>query len=88
MLVIKRNGNIEEFDINKLRVSIINSADDINFILTEGDINILLNQIKKRLSELTNDNRATSTYEIRGLVYHALMNNGFKGIVKSYMKLI
>lgn len=87
MLVIKKNGNMEEFDMDKLRLSIVNSADDIKSILNEGDINTVLNQIKRSLSDLTN-NRVTSTYEIRGLIYHALMNNGFKNIVKSYMKLI
>ncbi len=87
MLVFKRKGNIQEFDIDKVEVSIVNSADDIGYALTQGDINTILNQIKRRLTVLTEDSRNTSACEIRGLVYYILRENGFKDIVKSYMKL-
>ena len=87
MLVIKRKGNIQDLDMDKISASIVNSADDIKFTLTQSDINIVLNQIKKNLAELTKGNRSTSTYEIRGLVYHSLIDNGFKAVVRSYMHL-
>lgn len=87
MLVIKRKGNIQEFDIGKVEISIVNSADDIGYILTQGDISTVLNQFKRRLSELTKDGRNTSACEIRGLVYYVLRENGFRDVVKSYMKI-
>lgn len=85
MLVIKRKGHLQEFDPDKIKASIVNAADDIKFILTQSDINNILRQIKKWLTELTKNDRPTSAYEIRGLVYHALVDSGFKTVVKAYM---
>lgn len=87
MMVLKKNGKIEEFNIAKVRTGIINSADDINFLLTEGDINMLLNQINKKLSEIRKNGQNTTSYEIRGVMYHILMDNNFEELTKSYMKL-
>ncbi len=87
MLVLKRKGSTQGFDIDKVERSIVNSADDIGYILTKGDINTILNQFKKRLAGLTKDGRNTSACEIRGLVYYVLKENGFIDVVKSYMKL-
>lgn len=87
MMVLKKNGKIEEFNITKIKTGIINSADDINFLLTEGDINMLLNQINKKLSEIRKNDQNTTSYEIRGVMYHILMDNNFEELTKSYMKL-
>ncbi len=87
MWVIKRKGNIEEFDMEKIETSIVNSAQDASSELTQGDVKVLLAQVKKRLEGLTKDNRTTSTYEIRGLVYHVLKDLGFTKALKSYMGL-
>lgn len=87
MMVLKKNGKIEEFNITKTKTGIINSADDINFLLTEGDINMLLNQINKKLSEIRKNDQNTTSYEIRGVMYHILMDNNFEELTKSYMKL-
>lgn len=87
MMVLKKNGKIEEFNITKVRTGIENSADDINFLLTQGDINMLLHQINKKLSEIRKNDQSTTSYEIRGVVYHILMDNDFEELTKSYMKL-
>ena len=86
LLIIKKKGNIVEFDIDKVEKGIVNSANDVKFILNQGDINVILKQIKKELLKLTVNNRATSTYEIRCLVYQALMDSGFETVMKSYMR--
>lgn len=86
MLVIKRKGNMEEFDLGKIETSIVNSAQDVGAELTQGDVKVLLDQMEKRLGELTQNNRATSTYEIRGLVYHVLRGCGFSKVLQSYLK--
>ncbi|NLK00679.1 MAG: hypothetical protein GX318_05510 [Clostridia bacterium] len=88
MLVIKRDGDLEDFDIDKIMTSIINSADDVDFILTRGDIKFLTQQIQENLMLLTSNGRPTSTYEIRGLAYHVLQTCGFKTIVKPYMGVV
>lgn len=88
MLVIKKSLTTEKFDINKIRTSLVNSSDEIELPLNEGDIQVLLCQINRKLSELRKDNDATSAYEIRGVVYDVLLENGFKNVAKSYMRFI
>ncbi|SKA79074.1 ATP cone domain-containing protein [Clostridium sp. USBA 49] len=87
MQIIKKDGRIEKFDINKLKASIENSANDINFPITESDLNIVLNDIKKILNLLRENSSLTSSYEVRGIVYHVLINSGFSSVCKSYMDI-
>ena len=87
MLVIKKNGSLQEFDIEKIRTSLTNCFCSSNCYMNEGDLNSLSAQFRKILTEVTKDNTHTSTYEIRGIVYHILMENGFINVAKSYMKL-
>lgn len=87
MLVMKKNGTYQEFDMGKIEKSIVNCKCKVDCYMTEGDIQAITNQFKKIFSQVTKDNHHTSTYEIRGIVYHVLMENGFKNVAKSYMKL-
>lgn len=87
MLVVKKNGSLQEFDMEKIRTSMNNCFCNTNCYMNEGDINTLSTQFNKILSEVAKGNSHTSTYEIRGIIYHVLMENGFKNIAKSYMKL-
>lgn len=81
----KKHGNIEDFNIKKIRTSLENSANDINFILTESDINIILRDIENTLKGLRNNDGHTSSYEIRGLIYNILNNMKFDKLCRSYM---
>lgn len=81
----KKHGNIEDFNIKKIRTSLENSANDINFILTESDIQIILGDIENTLKELRNNDGHTSSYEIRGLIYNILNNMKFDKLCRSYM---
>ena len=87
MLVIKKNGSHQEFDNEKIRKSINSCKSSIDCYMNEGDIQALASQFNKIFSEVTKGNAHTSTYEIRGIVYHVLMENGFKDVAKTYMKL-
>lgn len=87
MKVIKRNGSIYELNVDKLKTSIINSASDINILLTESDVKLIVNKVLYILNNVhKNDKlRTTSSYELRGIVYYVLVNQGFKNIADSYM---
>ena len=42
MNIIKKDGRIEEFKIEKLSTSLSNAASDLNFTLNKSDINIII----------------------------------------------
>lgn len=86
MKITKRDKTIENLELDKIKTSIENSAYDINFILTLSDINIIIKDIKIILESLHCFDGTTSTYEVRGIIYHTLINNGFSEIASSYMK--
>jgi transcriptional repressor NrdR len=85
MKVIKKNGSIDELSLEKIKTSIMNSADDINYTLTESDLHVILNVFKELLDMVTGDVKTTSIYELRGLVIESLTRNGFSKVAKSYM---
>lgn len=87
MMVLKKNGTYQEFDMEKIKKSIDNCRCKVNCYMNEGDIQALANQFSKIFSQVTKDNYHTSSYEIRGIVYHVLMENGFKNVARSYMNL-
>lgn len=87
MLVLKKNGSYEEFNIHKIRTSIDNCKCSANCFMNEGDLEALTSQFNKILEKVTKGNSHTSTYEIRGIIYHILMDNGFTKVARSYMKL-
>ncbi|NLM43767.1 MAG: hypothetical protein GX201_07140 [Clostridiales bacterium] len=87
MLVLKKNGSYQEFDMEKIKKSIDNCRCKVDCYMNEGDIRALANQFKEIFLQVTKDNIHTSSYEIRGIVYHVLMENGFKNVAKSYMDL-
>jgi len=87
MLVLKKNGTFQEFDIEKIKKSIDNCKCNLDCYMNEGDINALAEEFNKIFSQVTKNNHHTSSYEIRGIVYHVLMENGFTNVARSYMNL-
>lgn len=85
MEIVKRNGKTERFTIGKINTSIANCAQELSFPLTEGDIKFLTNIVKKKLLDLHRDISPTSSYEVKGIVYKVLSENGFKTIAKEYI---
>ena len=45
MKVRKRNGFIYDFEVNKIKTSILNSALNANISLTDSDVKSLINEI-------------------------------------------
>lgn len=85
MKVIKRSGYSDELSLDKVKTSIMNSADDINYTLTESDVNVILTVFKELLDMVARDANATSVYELRGLILESLTRNGFSKVAKSYI---
>lgn len=87
MKIIKRNGSIYDLDVDKIKTSILNSANDINVLLTASDVKLLVNKVLSIINNIHKDDklRITSAYELRGIVYYVLVNQGFKNVANAYM---
>ncbi|EJO5346666.1 hypothetical protein NRP93_000719 [Clostridium botulinum] len=73
MEIIKKSGNIEKFDENKLKTSIANSTREIDdAYLTESDLNNVVKDVKSILGNIRKENEKTSSYEVIGIVNHVL----------------
>lgn len=89
MKVRKRNGFIYDFEVEKIKRSLVNSANNANISLEEeeSDIKFLIGEILYILNNIHKNNttRMTSAYELKGIVYCALVNEGFKELATAYM---
>lgn len=87
--VRKRNGFIHDFDLRKTRLSILNCANEINYSLDEADIKLLLNEVLYMISNVhtNNSSNTISTYELKGMVYCALVNEGFGEVAAKYTNI-
>lgn len=83
MNIIKKNGRIEEFKKDKIKVSIENAAKDSATMLNNSDVELLVSDIMKTLKKLRGDGD-TSSYEVSGVVLHILNKNKFDDILNSY----
>ncbi|KAJ51287.1 transcriptional regulator NrdR family protein [Clostridium tetanomorphum] len=82
MEILKKKGNIEKFNEDKLKTSILNAARDSDNPLNESDINSISKDIVDTLKKLNKN--YTSSYEIFGITVNSLKKNGFKNIAKQY----
>lgn len=86
MKIIKKDGRIEDFNINKIKTSIENAASDSETMLNESDLNMLVSDIKKILDETRKDSFITSSYEVIGVIFNILKRDGFSKLLSSYVE--
>lgn len=84
MMVIKKDGRREEFNINKIKVSIENASEEFRGELNSSDLEIISKDIEKSISQL--GKKDTSSYEIIGATISILNKNGFKNVALEYVK--
>lgn len=82
--VIKKKGNQQPFDPNKIKTSIINAGNDGGIILSSKEAELMTHDVKKNIIALRGEDGITSSYEIRELIKVALKNFGYPQIVKFY----
>ena len=85
MNVIKRDGTIQEFVVEKIRLSILNASIDGKNIINESDLKILSSEIVKKITELRGNEGVTSSYEIIAITMEVLAKDGFSDIAKEYV---
>ena len=72
MKVIKRDGRLQELDLEKIKISILSATNESKELLNESDVKILVEDI-------------TSSYEISGIVIAILKRDGFSDIIEKYV---
>ncbi|MDV4152102.1 ATP cone domain-containing protein [Clostridium sp. AL.422] len=86
MKIIKKDGRLEEFNINKIKTSIENAAKDSGSFLNSSDLRILADDIQKTILAIRKDPCITSSYEVTGIIFSILRNDGFSNILKAYIE--
>lgn len=84
MRIIKKDGRIEEFNINKIKTSIDNAAKDVDVLLNESDLDILIKDVENTLKSMKRSEIVTSSYEVIGVIFTVLKRDGFNSVLKSY----
>ncbi|MBU3192018.1 ATPase [Clostridium bowmanii] len=81
MKVVKRDGRLQEFDLNKIKTSIYRASDDAGQPLNESDIENLARNIEKGLQ---NYQKSSVHFDIiQKFVLRELEKQGF-GVVATY----
>lgn len=83
-MVIKKNLKEVNFIPEKIKVSVGNSGNDINFMLNQVDLNLIAQDVEKKIISIRGIDGKTSSYEISSLVLSTLHNLGFKKVADSY----
>jgi transcriptional regulator NrdR family protein len=82
MKVIKKDGRMQDFDIEKIKLTLERVSDDVHEPLTESDI--------KKLAKIINDvivnknKEHVHSFEIRQIVIDQLRDAGFAHIAQAY----
>lgn len=84
--VIKRSGNLEKFNPDKITRSIKNAADSNKQQINTSDIEILMQDVDKSMKEL--NRKVFRTDEIKEFVKKALTEEGYSQIYDSYVSYI
>lgn len=86
MRIIKNDGRLEEFDINKIKTSVENAARDAGALLNASDIRILASDVEKILLNIRKDSLTTSSYEVTGAIIKVLKKDEFYKTLKAYVE--
>jgi transcriptional regulator NrdR family protein len=80
MKIIKRNGQHEEFSLNKLRLSVTYASDQSNKPLNKGDLDVVFSEIM----EIIGNRESIKSAHIKMITTGVLYVLGFKEISKLY----
>ena len=80
--MLKRNGNVQDFSMDKVKTSVRNAAEDTHKPITDGDVEILSRAIERRLDSLMREEiTSNDIFEHTLLV---LMKYRFYNLAKQY----
>ena len=82
MKVIKRDGRIQEFDLNKILITLEKVSDDISEPFTESDIRNLSEDIESTIKAISED--SIEVNKIQDIVVEELEKLGFGNAARHY----
>ena len=82
MKVIKRDGRLQDFDLDKIKISISGASDDAEQPFNESDIDNLVKGIEEGIQNLQKD--TIDVDNIQNLVLNELEKLGFNVVAKYY----
>lgn len=87
MIIVKRDGHLEDFDIDKLITSIKNTFSDSNKILNQSDINYIKKTFDSKLTKFIrmNPQRNISSLEIKMFLFETLKECKFIDVAEKYI---
>lgn len=82
--VLKKRGDVEAFDKEKIYNSIASTSDEVNRGMTAGDINYIVDHVLRRMKSISRN--VYPSKEIRAYVREALKENGYSEVLNQYDK--
>ncbi|GAA0725417.1 hypothetical protein GCM10008905_20720 [Clostridium malenominatum] len=86
MKVIKRDRRTEDFDIDKIKITLIRAAEEGNVPFNNSDIDTLLKLIKKKI--VSDFNGMIYTREVKNIILEELRKLGFDSVANLYENYI
>ena len=86
MKIIKKDGRIQDLEVEKIKNSIWGASKDSNTIINESDLKILTNRVIKIVTEIRGRDGITSSYEVQAISIESLYKDGFKRIANAYLR--
>ena len=80
--VLKKLGNVESFDKEKIFHSIAHTSDSAGAKMNSSDVNIIVEDVLKKMKSIKRN--VYPTKEIRGYVEEALEEEGYKKVLEEY----
>ena len=80
--VLKKLGNVESFDKEKIFHSIAQTSDSAGAKMNSSDVNIIVEDVLKKMKSIKRN--VYPTKEIRGYVEEALKEEGYKKELETY----
>lgn len=80
--VLKKLGNVESFDKEKIFHSIAQTSDSAGAKMNTSDVNIIVEDVLKKMKSIKRN--VYPTKEIRGYVEEALREEGYKKVLEEY----
>ncbi len=82
MKVIKKDGRIQDFDIQKIRVSIENASDEANAPMSSSDIGNIIEDIQQIID--SSGLKRIHVSDIQTMVVNTLKKLGFSVVARYY----
>ncbi|MGI6085959.1 MAG: ATP cone domain-containing protein [Acetivibrionales bacterium] len=83
MTVIKKDGRIQDFDVEKMRLSVANASDDAKAPMSSSDLDLVIKDVMASI-ELVEISQHLDTAMLQKFIIDSLIKFGFSKVAKHY----